>query len=333
VIVISSIGTLIIFYHQPSPTKLYVNISLNQTNVIQGNNLQALVNVTSIGKAENVTLSSNSGSSGINCTFEPYMGKSNFTSTLTMSVPDSTPTGNYTLTVKAVGNGQEQNASFVVFVYPLQLDVTVSINQTNVYQGGSLQAEVNVKSNGKPENVTLSYSADSSGIDCSFKPAMGTSNFTSTITMNVPDSTPSGNYSITVTASAGGAKENSSSYAISVLGANELSPTVTVSGTVEVGIPLLGFGIRLNAIVFVDTQTNSTTFANLPTTYPYGNQNPASGTYSVILENEHTYNVTVSVFLGPNNEESAPETFKASLYVYAPAGNTTMPGQDFFLSF
>ena len=123
---ISSVGALIIFYHQPSPTRLYVNISLNQTNVIQGNNLISQVNVTSIGKAENITLSSNCGSSGINCTFEPSMGNSNFTSTLTMSVPDSTPTGNYTLTVTAFGNGLEQNASFVVSVYPINAEITVS---------------------------------------------------------------------------------------------------------------------------------------------------------------------------------------------------------------
>jgi len=124
VIVISLIGTLIIFYCQLSPTKLYVNMSLNQTNVIQGNNLQALVNVTSIGKAENVTLSSNSGSSGINCTLEPSMGKSNFTSTLTMSVSDSTPTGNYSITITASDKGGAVNASSVISV--LSADVTVS---------------------------------------------------------------------------------------------------------------------------------------------------------------------------------------------------------------
>ena len=123
-IVISSIGILIIFYHQSStaeqsPTKLFVNVSLNQTNVIQGNDLQALVNVTSIGKAENVTLGAAISGSSIIYTFAPSTGKSNFTSTLTMSVPFSAPTGNYTLTVIAFGNEQVQNASFVVFVYPL----------------------------------------------------------------------------------------------------------------------------------------------------------------------------------------------------------------------
>jgi type II secretory pathway pseudopilin PulG len=97
IIVVLVVASLIVFYRQPttdqSITKLSVNVSLNQTEVIRGNNLQAQVNLTSIGKAENITLSSNTGSSGVNCTFEPARGISNFTSILTVYVPDSTPTG------------------------------------------------------------------------------------------------------------------------------------------------------------------------------------------------------------------------------------------------
>jgi hypothetical protein len=128
VFVVASIAFLIVFY-QPSTanrqvTKLRVNFSLNQTEVIQGNDLQAQVNVTSIGQAENITLSANSSSSGISCTFQPSNGISNFTSMLTCYVPDSTPTGNYSFTVMAWGNQQEENASFVVPV--LSANVTVS---------------------------------------------------------------------------------------------------------------------------------------------------------------------------------------------------------------
>jgi len=92
--------------------------------VIQGNNLQAKVYVASIGKAENITLTSNSSSSGINCIFEPSTGESNFTSILAVNVPDSTPTGNYSIIITAFGTGQEQKASFVVSV--LSANVTVS---------------------------------------------------------------------------------------------------------------------------------------------------------------------------------------------------------------
>jgi hypothetical protein len=230
VIVISSIGTLIIFYHQPSPTKLYVNISLNQTNVIQGNNLISQVNVTSIGKAENVTLSSNIGSSGINCTFEPSMGKSNFTSTLTMSVPDSTPTGNYKLTVTAFGNGHEQNASFVVFVYPLSAGITVS-------------GEVN----------------------------------------SIPLSEP--------------------------------------------------FPSSLIGIQFTDVQTGSKTSFDFPNNYPPKTGiiggNSAIGNYSVILINEHTYNIAITYYLGPSAGNVLLKTDSiGSFTVNAPAGEKAI-SKDF----
>ena len=151
--------------------------------------------------------------------------------------------------------------------------------------------------------------------------------------MNVPDSTPSGNYSITVTASGGGAKENAA-YVISALSANELSPNVTVSGTVDAG-GFVGFGVRLNQIEFVDNQKNSLTVVSLPSNYANGNPYVASGSYSVILQNEHTYHVIASVFWGPVNQEVTPYTFDGGyLYVYVPAGNTTILGQyNFSLNF
>jgi hypothetical protein len=128
IIVVLLVASLTVFYYQSTsnqlPTKLSLNISLNQSSVIQGNNLQAKVYVASIGKAENITLTSNSSSSGINSIFEPSTGESNFTSKLTVNVPDSTPTGNYSITITAFGNGQEQKASFAVSV--LSANVTVS---------------------------------------------------------------------------------------------------------------------------------------------------------------------------------------------------------------
>jgi hypothetical protein len=121
-------ASLTVFYHQLTSnqlsTRLSLNISLNQSSVIQGNSLQAQVNVVSLGKAENITLTSNSTSSGINCVFEPSTSESNFTSRLAVNVPDSMPTGNYSITITAFGNGQEQKASFVVSV--LSANVTVS---------------------------------------------------------------------------------------------------------------------------------------------------------------------------------------------------------------
>lgn len=124
-------ASLTVFYNQYTSnqlsTKLSLNISLNQSSVIQGNNLQAKVHVVSIGKVENITLTSNSSSSGIDCIFEPSTGESNFTSKLTVNVPDNTPTGNYTIAITAFDNEQEQKASFALLVLSAKITVSGSI--------------------------------------------------------------------------------------------------------------------------------------------------------------------------------------------------------------
>jgi hypothetical protein len=131
--------------------------------------------------------------------------------------------------------------------------------------------------------------------------------------MRVPNSTPTGNYSVIVTASSGEVTQNAS-YMVSVLSAN-----VTVSGWVYTTISGKGvFFNRLVNIEFVDMQTNSmTSFA-------------FSGTggdefYSVTLVNKHTYEVTVNYSWG----SSFPGTFNGgNLYVYASVGYTAM-SQDY----
>lgn len=201
-------------------------------------------------------------------------------------------------------------------------------NQTNIIQGGNLQTTVNVTSTGNAENVTLGSEVGSSGINFSFEPAMGKSNFTSLVTMNVPDSVATGNYSLIVTASSNGVQRNAS-FVVSVLSAK-----VTVSGIVSVQYPA--------QINFTDLQTNLTstfqfslTESNLPgVNGALGNAVlfSSGNSYSVNLLNEHTYNVTVSekfTFLWA----VFTDTFQAgTLNVYAPAGNASMPNQTFYRS-
>jgi hypothetical protein len=205
---------------------------------------------------------------------------------------------------------------------PTKLNVNVSACQTNILQGGNLFAEVNVTSKGKAENVTLSCESSSSWFHCSFEPAKGTSNFTSWLAISVPDSTPTGNYSAIVTASGGGAIENATCI-FSVVNASALSPYVIVTGTVSADNEVALTTVILDQIQFTDTQTDAITTVDL-----FGaGAHYASGEYSVVLQNEQIYDVTVTVSWG------GAFTFDAgNLYVYAPAGNSTMH-QDFSVWF
>ena len=217
-------------------------------------------------------------------------------------------------------------ATLIIFYQPSKakhkstlLNLSISANQTNVLQGNSLQAKVNVTSIGNPENVILGGDVGSSDINCTFEPSMGTSNFTSALTMNVPNSTPTGNYTLILTALGDGEMANAS-YVISVLSAN-----VTVSGTVTISAPGIS---SLSQIQFTDTQTDSTLAYSFPSSFPPVATNDF-GTYSVTLQNEHTYNITLVYFWGLMSvgKYTADD---GNFTVFAPAGSTSI-SQDFSL--
>jgi hypothetical protein len=198
----------------------------------------------------------------------------------------------------------------------ISLDITTT--QTEVVQGSSSQVKVYVISIGKPENVTLSSNVGLSSINCTFEPAFGESNFTSTLTYAVSDSTPTGKYPVTVTASSGGHEAKISSV-LSVLSAN-----VTVSGRANSNAICQPFFSSLIGIQFTDTQTGANTsfdfhFPPPPTLSPFGN-------YSVTLMNKHTYAVTVSYYYAPSLDAfwQIEADYIGNFTVYAPAGETAI---------
>jgi hypothetical protein len=188
---------------------------------------------------------------------------------------------------------------------PLDFSISLSSSSATVMQGNSIHVLVNVAYlSGTNTNVALSGDSGSSGIQCSFDPTTNTPSFTSTLTMSVPDSTPTAPYSVIVTGTAGKVT-HTTSFTVSVLSAE-----VYVSGTVTT----TGFGTSPTQIQFVDQQTGLTYTGAL------------SGTsYSISLQNEHSYTVTVywQGLLYSSGTYSG-----GTLYVYAPVGYTTQT-QDF----
>jgi len=183
---------------------------------------------------------------------------------------------------------------------PFDFGISTSDSSGTVMQGNSIQTTVNInRISGNPQSVTLSADSGSSGINWNFNPSSNTADFSSTLTLSVPDSTPTSAYSVTITATSGGVS-HSTSYSISVLSAK-----VYVSGTVKT----TGLGTHPTQIQFADQQTGLTYTGSL------------SGTsYSVSLQNEHTYTVTVS---WAGLLWSSGTYNGGSLYVYAPVGYTT----------
>jgi hypothetical protein len=177
---------------------------------------------------------------------------------------------------------------------PTRIVLNLVDNPTEMLQGSSTQFKVLVSSFGKVGDITLSSDVGSSGINCTFEPVVCTSNFTvSTVTINVPDSTPAGNYTVTIVASGDGQQAKNSS-ALQVLSANLNAGDIVVSGRASSAPLFMPFPSSLISITFTDTQTDANTtydfnFPPPPTPNPFGN-------YTVILMNQHNYNVTVSYY-------------------------------------
>lgn len=161
-----------------------------------------------------------------------------------------------------------------IFGPPFDFELSVTPAGGTVMQGKSIQTSVSIAlSSGSPEQVTLSASGGPNGVTYNFETPKGSPDFTSTLTVSVPDSVPTSAYSFTVTATGGG-KTYSTSYTLSVLSAK-----VTVSGT----ITTIGLGTHPSGIKFVNTETGLTYTGALN-----GNS------YSITLQNQQAYAVTCS---------------------------------------
>ena len=204
---------------------------------------------------------------------------------------------------------------------PTKLSVNVSANQKEVLQGSFLKAEVNVTSIGNSQNVTLSSDVGSSGILCSFEPSLGISNFTSVLNISVPDSTPTGNYSITIVASTDEQSVNTS-VVLSVL-----TGDVTVLGRASSAALQEPYFTSIQKIEFTDIQTGNVISFNFP--FSKQSYNPF-GNYSVKLQNGHIYNVTISYYMGPslNTIDYPASDFIETFSVQAPTEQTAIT-EDF----
>ena len=206
-----------------------------------------------------------------------------------------------------------------------KLQVSISTNQTSILQGNSTKIPVGISLTGNPENVELTSAVNSSKINCFFDRTNGSSSFDNTLTVNVDDSAPGGNYSLTIKASSSTTMANASCI-ITVLARN-----VTVSGKINVGSSV--WDVWLDSLMFEDARTgeNVTTKLNNPFYSPgNGSYNDA---FKVTLKNQEYYDVVSNYEFGTLDFfPFSSSNLIGNLTVSAPAGSNMMPGQDFTLT-
>ncbi len=200
-----------------------------------------------------------------------------------------------------------------------KLDFKLSLSASNVTlkQGESTQVNISatLTNDDGSSDFSLTTKSNSSIIECNVQPAIVKANSTSTLTINVPPSTPTGYYQVIVTASSGNINQTAfCSIAV-------LSSKVIVYG----GISSNPFNsINPIKIEFKDVNTGSITVASVSAGVDY------TGAYSVSLDNEHSFSVTYYFEVPPRDyfpsylqHISTSSTDLGTLTVYAGVGNTT----------
>ena len=188
-----------------------ISASPNLQTINPGQSTTFALNVTlSSGSPQSLQLSLLTTPTGVTAVFSPQSQNPPFTSTLTFTTTNSTPTGIFPMTVQASSGGLVQTALITLkiqAVLPPSFDFSVGVTgptTATVTQGGSASFGLAVTLlSGSPQIVNLTASGFPSGVSYSFTNPGGTPSFTSTINVFTTVNTPGGTYPITITGTTG----------------------------------------------------------------------------------------------------------------------------------
>jgi uncharacterized membrane protein len=154
------------------------------------------------GFSGTVSLSASGLPSGASTSFSPSsLASGQTTSTLTVQTTASTAPGTYTVTVTGKSGGTSHTTTVSLVIPKPDFSITAAPSSQTAFVGGSTSYTVSLaRSGGFTGAVTLSASGLPSGVTASFDPgAPGSSQTTSTMTVNVGSSTTPGTYTLTIT--------------------------------------------------------------------------------------------------------------------------------------
>ncbi len=169
--------------------------------VAPGNNGSSTITVNPTNNFDqDVTLSASGLPSGVTASFSPNPATN--TSTLTLTVSDSAPIGTATITITGTYGSLTHTTKVTLKVLEPNFTLTASPNALTVAQGNSGTSTITINpTNNFDQDVTLSASGLPSGVTASFSPDPATDS--STLTLAVSDSAPSGTSTIAITGTYG----------------------------------------------------------------------------------------------------------------------------------
>ncbi|MEO8973009.1 MAG: protease pro-enzyme activation domain-containing protein [Ktedonobacteraceae bacterium] len=188
------------------------SISANPTSlsIAQGGNSTSTIStaVTS-GSAGTVSLTAAVSPSGPTASLNPTSVTAGNSSTLTVSVGSSVPTGTYTVTVTGTeGSAVHSTTVTITVTAPVSNDFSISANPTSITiaQGSNGTSKISTAvTKGSAGTVNLTAGVSPSGPTASLNPTSVTAGNSSTLTVSVGSSVPAGTYTVTVTGTEGSA--------------------------------------------------------------------------------------------------------------------------------
>jgi len=159
--------------------------------------------VTAVGSfGGTVTWSASGLPSGATAAFNPTSVTGSGSSTMTVTLTNTTPANSYTLTINGTSGGITQSNTVVLVVSDFTISATPS-SQT-VSAGNPADYTVNIGSdNAFSGTVSLTAGGLPTGASASFNPASTTAPGSSALTITTSGSTPAGSNAVTVTGTSG----------------------------------------------------------------------------------------------------------------------------------
>ena len=191
------------------------------------------------GYQEDVLLTSSGEPSGVVVTFDgSTINSKRAIATVTATIASDVPANTYEITFKGKGNdGTEHNLVYTLTVKPTPTptdhlaDFSISVSPSNgtVLENGATETTVKVTSaNGYGQDILLSVSGQTSGIDFSFNPSQinPKQNSQSTLTLRAASDTPVGDYRLTIVGTGSDGVKHDATFTLTV---TQVLPTVKIS--------------------------------------------------------------------------------------------------------
>jgi heat shock protein HslJ len=201
------IGGVIIVEEQPPEFDYSVTVSPQTRTTSLGDVATYTISVSMVsGIPEIVSLTLSGLPANVQYRFSETSGTPAYSSTLTVDTSTMTSAGVYSMIVTATGGGLVKTANAELIVEE-QADFTISITPSNIQcvQGESVSITVNInKLTNFDQVISLRASGLPTGATPRFSPESGKPPFSSTLTIDTLESTPTSIYTVTVDASGGG---------------------------------------------------------------------------------------------------------------------------------